>query len=204
LWNGEDLSIYSLDDQAVPPGPFPPAASRASLDTSSPTFSKAHATDTASITPSNIQKTVSSEQMSPKKDEGDVRGLRAAEAFIRPTPVVVHGDVSSYGFDLRYCTFKLALSAPSPTSEDAPTVCYLPEFHFPSGQTSVEVSGGKWTITSEETNGALQQTLRWWHAAGDQSITVKGMVRKPGNALGTEDDEGGYLQQYSNQICAVM
>ncbi|CAA9965970.1 Glycoside hydrolase family 5 protein [Pyrenophora teres f. maculata] len=204
MWNGEDLSIYSQDDQAVPAGPFPPAASRASLDTSSPTYSKSQSADSASITPSNIQKTVSSEQMSPTKDEGDVRGLRAAEAFIRPTPVVVHGDISSYGFDLRYCTFKLALSAPSSTSEDAPTVCYLPEFHFPSGQTSVQVSGGKWTITSEETNGALQQTLRWWHAAGDQSITVKGMVRKPGNALGTEDDEGGYLQQYSSQFCTVM
>ena len=82
-------------------------------------------------------------------------------------------------------------------------MCYLPEFHFPSGQTSVEVSGGKWTISSEETNGALQQTLRWWHAEGEQSMTVKGVVRKPGSALGTEEDEG-YLQQCQKQTCAVM
>lgn len=203
LWNGEDLSIYSVDDKAVPAGPFSPADSRASLDKNSPTFSRAQSTDTLSINPSNLQKTITAERMSSKKDDDDVRGLRAAEAFIRPTPVTVHGDISSYGFDLKNCTFKLALSAPSSTSEDFPTVCYLPEFHFPSGQTNVEVSGGKWTITSEETDGALQQTLRWWHAEGDQVMTVKGVVRKPGSALGTEEDEG-YLQQCQKQTCAVM
>lgn len=143
------------------------------------------------------------DRMSSSRAEGDVRGLRAAEAFIRPTPVAVHGDMSSYGFDLKTCTFKLALSAPSSTAEDAPTVCYLPEFHFPSGQSSVEVSGGKWTISSEESDGALQQTLRWWHAEGDQSMVVKGVVRKSGNALGSEEDEG-YLQQCQKQNCAVM
>jgi hypothetical protein len=203
LWNGEDLSIYSVDDKAVPAGAFSPTDSRASLDTNSPTYSRAQSTDTLSISPSNLQKTITPERMSSKKDDGDVRGLRAAEAFIRPTPIAVHGDISSYGFDLKNCTFKLALSAPSSTAEEFPTICYLPEFHFPSGQTSVEVSGGKWTITSEETNGALQQTLRWWHAEGDQVITVKGVVRKPGSALGTEEDEG-YLQQCQKQTCVVM
>ncbi len=142
--------------------------------------------------------------MSSSKMEGDVRGLRAAEAFIRPTPIAVHGDLSSYGFNLKTCTFKLSLSAPSSTAEDVPTVCYLPEFHFPSGQTTVEVSGGKWTISSEENGaGAIQQILRWWHAEGDQDITVKGVVRKAGGVLGTEEDEG-YLQQCQKQACLVM
>lgn len=141
--------------------------------------------------------------MSSRKTDDDVRGLRAAEAFIRPTPVAVHGDISSYGFDLRYATFKLALTAPSSTTEDAPTVVYLPEFHFPTGQTSIEVSGGKWTISSDDSTGALQQTLCWWHAEGDQHIIVKGVVRKPGSAIGTEEDEG-YLQQCQKQNCAVM
>jgi hypothetical protein len=141
--------------------------------------------------------------MSSSKTDGDVRGLRAAEAFIRPTPVAVHGDISSYGFDLKTCTFKLSLSSPSSTAEDAPTVCYIPEFHFPSGQTSVEVSGGKWTMTSVETDGALQQTLRWWHAEGEQTLTVKGVLRKSGSPLGTNEDEG-YLRQCQKQACAVM
>jgi hypothetical protein len=141
--------------------------------------------------------------MSTSRRDGDVRGLRAAEAFIRPTPVAVHGDISSYGFDLKSATFKLALTAPSSTAEEAPTFCYLPEFHFPTGQTSVQVSGGKWTINSEETDGALQQVLRWWHAEGDQTMTVKGVVRKPGTPVGTEEEEG-YLQQCQKQNCAVM
>ena len=141
--------------------------------------------------------------MSSSRTEGDVRGLRAAEAFIRPAPIVVHGDMLSYGFDLKTCTFRLSLSAPSSTAEDVPTVCYLPEFHFPSGQTTVEVSGGKWTISSEEDSGAIRQLLRWWHNEGDQSMTVKGVVRKAGSVLGTEEDEG-YLQQCQKQNCLVM
>lgn len=141
--------------------------------------------------------------MSSSKQDDDVRGLRAAEAFIRPTPVAVHGDILSYGFDLKSSTFKLSLSAPSSTAEDAPTICFLPEFHFPSGQTHVEVTGGKWTIKSEERDNALLQILTWWHAEGEQTLTVKGVIRKPGTAVGLEEDEG-YLQQCQRQTCAVM
>jgi hypothetical protein len=143
--------------------------------------------------------------MSTKSSGGDVRGLRAAEAFIRPTPVATHGDVLSFGFDLRNCTFKLSLSAPSSTSKDAPTIVFLPEFHFPTGgQTTVEVSGGNWTIASEEAGGALVQMLRWWHAEGDQTLTVKGLVRKQGAAQSNAEDEG-YLQQYQQWLpCNVM
>ena len=153
------------------------------------------------MTPSTLKKTVTEEPMSSSRREGDVAGLRAAEAFIRPTPVAVHGDISSYGFDLKSCTFKLALHAPSSTPEDAPTVIYLPEFHFPTS--TVEVTGGTWEISSDDKDGALKQTLRWRHAEGDQTITVKGVVRKQDGALGTEEDEG-YLQQCQKQNCAVM
>jgi hypothetical protein len=202
-WNGEDLSIYSVDDKVVPAGAFSPSESRVSLDTNSPSFSKAQSSEALDVSPDNLQKTLAAETMSSKSSGGDVAGLRAAEAFIRPAPVAVHGDISSYGFDLRYCTFKLALSAPSSTSEGAPTVVFLPAFHFPSNQTTVEATGGKWTISTEESNGASQQVLRWWHAEGDQSITVKGVVRKQGAALGTEEDEG-YLQQCQKAACTMM
>ncbi|KAH8726744.1 glycoside hydrolase superfamily [Phaeosphaeriaceae sp. PMI808] len=202
-WNGEDLSIFSLDDKAVPAGPFSLSDSRASLDLTAPSFSAAQSTDTLSVTPSNLKTTIIEERMNSSRTEGDVRGLRAAEAFIRPAPVAVHGSISSYVFDLRACTFKLLLSAPSSTAEGTPTLIYLPEFHFPSGQTSVEVSGGKWTISSGEENGVVQQTLRWWHAEGDQSLVVKGVVRKAENGLGTEEDEG-YLAQCQKQSCVVM
>ena len=141
--------------------------------------------------------------MSSKSAGGDVRGLRAAEAFVRPTPVASHSDIKSFGFDLKSCTFKLAVSAPTPTKEGAPTIIFLPEFHFPTGETTVEVSGGKWTIKIENSSGASQQILRWWHAEGDQHLMVKGVVRKQGSPLGVEEDEG-YLAQCQKQACAVM
>jgi hypothetical protein len=99
--------------------------------------------------------------------------------------------------------FTLSLTAGSPTREEVPTIAYLPDFHFPSGQTSVEATGGKWMISSEDQNGAVVQILRWWHAEGDQTIKVKGVVRKQGAGLGTEEDEG-YLQQCQRQACVVM
>jgi len=201
-WNGEDLSIFSLDDKALPAGSFTEAESRASLDTGSPSYSKAQSADTLSVSPANLRKSLSVDRMSAASGHTDVRGLRAAEAFVRPTPIVTHGDMTGSGFDLKTCTFKLTLTAPSSTREDAPTEIYLPEFHFPTGQTSVEVSGGKWTISSEPTKGG-QQMLRWWHAEGDQSMTVKGVVRKQGSAVGVEEDEG-YLQQCQRQACLVM
>jgi hypothetical protein len=187
----------------VPAGAFSSTESRASLDTNSPSYSRAQSSDALRVSPSNLKGTLITERMSSRSAGGDVRGLRAAEAFIRPTPVSVHGDTTSFGFDLRNCTFKLALSAPSSTRETAPTIVFLPEFHFPSGQTTVEVSGGKWTISTDDSNEAQQQILRWWHAEGDQSITVKGVVRKQGAALVNEEDEG-YLQQCQRQSCMVM
>ncbi|KAF2752179.1 glycoside hydrolase family 5 protein [Sporormia fimetaria CBS 119925] len=196
-WNGEDLSIYSLDDKAVPAGAFSETDSRASLDTTSPSFSKSQSAEDVSIDPENLKKTLAVETMSTTSGSTDVRGLRAAEAFIRPYPVATHGDITSYGFDLQNCTFKLALTAPGPTSEDEPTVIFLPEFHFPSSRSSVEVSGGKWTIIVKEMEGVPQQILHWWHAVGEQTITVKGVVRKQGAPVGSKEDESylGYLQQ---------
>jgi hypothetical protein len=170
---------------------------------SSPSFSEAQSSETLQVSPENLQKTLLSENMSSKSTGGDVKGLRAAEAFVRPTPVATHGDISSYGFDLRNCTFKLALKARSATKEEAPTVVYLPQFHFPAGQTNIEVSSGKWTISTEDVHGAALQILRWFHAEGDQTMTVKGVVRKQGTALGVEEDEG-YLQQCQRQACTVM
>ena len=107
-WNGEDLSIFSLDDKPVPPGKFSEEESRASLDVNSPSYSRAQSSETLNVSPDNLRKTIASDQMSSKSGGSDVRGLRAAEAFIRPTPVATHGDISSFGFDLRNCTFKLA------------------------------------------------------------------------------------------------
>jgi hypothetical protein len=138
--------------------------------------------------------------MKAPKNEGDKAGYRAAEAFVRPHPIAVHGDIKSHGFDLRACTFSLRLSAASPTEQDAPTLVFLPEWHFPSNCTSVEVSGGKWSLSVEDD----QQILKWWHMDGDQTMTVKGLVRKQGAAVGATDEEEGYLEQCQRTTCGVM
>lgn len=135
-------------------------------------------------------------------------GYRAAEAYIRPYPTATHGTLASFGFDLRNCVFTLSLSAPSPTPEDAPTEVFLPEWHFPQGQTSVEASGGKWTISVDDEGEGGVQMMRWWHGEGEQKVVVKGVKRKGGAAVGRgmgeiEEGEEGYLEQFQRS-CGVM
>lgn len=133
----------------------------------------------------------------------DKPGFRAAEAYIRPSPIVTHGTLSTYVFDLQNCTFTLSLVAESATAEDAPTEIYLPEFHFPATNSTVSVSGGKWTIDTEEVESVTLQRLRWWHGEGEQDIKVQGVKRKAGEILGNADEEG-YLDQCQQSTCAVM
>ena len=48
------------------------------------------------------------------------------------------------------------------------------------------------------------QMMKWWHGAGEQSITVKGVKRKVGTYNDEEEDgEGGYLETM-RENCAVM
>lgn len=132
-------------------------------------------------------------------------GLRSAEAFIRPSPIATHGDVLEYGFSLKNATFTLHLNAPSATPEDAPTEIFLPDFHFPADRLSVEVTGGKWRLEVEEVNGQGMQWLRWWHGEGEQSMTVKGVVKKAGSTT-NQGDEPGYfetMRKVANE-CRIM
>jgi hypothetical protein len=201
-WNGEDLSIYSEDDRPLPTETRSINQSTTSLNPDSPSFSRSEA---SSVTPSTLKQTLTTEGMNssraPTPNKGDDKaGYRAAEAFVRPHPIAVHGDVTSYGFMLSTCTFTLTLSSTSPTEQDAPTEVFLPEWHYPSGSTSVEVSGGKWSISQENE----LQILRWWHMEGDQTLTVKGVVRKSGQPVGATDEEEGYLEQCQKTTCEVM
>ncbi|KAK0881787.1 hypothetical protein LTR87_004376 [Friedmanniomyces endolithicus] len=167
------------------------------------------------LTCDNMTPTPRSTNQTTTTDSGEARGYRAAEAYIRPHPELVHGTLLTHGFDLKTATFTLTLSAPSPTPPDHPTVIFLPAFHFPpgSGQTSVEVSGGKWEVRSEEvgegSDGGEQQVLRWWCGEGEQRISVKGVRRKVGpTADGGEvgEEEEGYFDAYwqMGKNCAVM
>jgi len=184
-----------------------PDPSVKSADPSSPSYSEARSFGDLSTSQKNLQKTLSVDQMSANRTAsttgGDVPGFRAAEAYVRPTPIATHGDIVSHGFDLRSCTFTLSLNAPSSTSEDAPTEIFLPEYHFPESYMQIEVSGGKWSIAPDEEYGGLQRKLRWWHAEGEQKLTARGVKRRQGIVVDSEEEES-YLEQCRQKACVMM
>ena len=97
----------------------------------------------------------------------------------------------------------MSLKCKTATTEEAPTEIFLPEFHFPRENTEVEVSGGKWSISVDDADGGFIQRFRWWHGKGEQALTVKGVKRRQGIALGKEEEEG-YLDQCQQTRCAIM
>lgn len=205
-WNGEDLSIYSQDDPVLPTTNNPAGRSN-SFDPTSPSYSKSQtSSDTLSVNPGNLKKTLSTDEMSSESrataPASETHGFRAAEAYVRPYPVYVHGNINSNGFDLRSATFKLALTSPSSSEDRTPTEIWLPEWHFPQADTVVEVSGGKWKLYTDTEGKVPMQLLQWWHAEGEQSITIKGVKRKQGLIVNGDVDDG-YLEQYARN-CAVM
>lgn len=232
-WNGEDLSILSHDDRELPLAAHSKEGKNTATNNSSgaPEIDPARASFSASrnsdpntthINPTNLKKTLSVDRMSAASarnsttnsknasNPNDTPGYRAAEAFVRPTPVHTHGDVLDYGFDLRNCVFTLQLRARDAAPQDAPTEVFLPGFHFPRDRVEVETSGGKWTISLEDQGEGrakgLQQVLRWWHQGGEQKLEVKGVKRRVGMAMGKEEEEPGYLEQYMQmgKNCTVM
>ncbi|KIW89256.1 uncharacterized protein Z519_10109 [Cladophialophora bantiana CBS 173.52] len=213
LWNGEDLSIVSVDDPLLPSvstlSALPSAnPSITSLGQQSTSHSSATLSDSTTINPSNLKEALKTPQINQtlqptlRTTEG-TPGFRAAEAWVRPSPIATVGDVVSYGFDLKTVTFTFSLTSDNPTNESVPTEIFLPEFHFPPGKTQVEVSGGRWRLDVLDVDGEGMQVMRWWHGAGEQTMTVKGMKRKPGALNEEEDAEAGYLDTM-RENCSVM
>lgn len=130
-------------------------------------------------------------------------GFRAAEAYIRPSPVAIYGKLVQYGFDLQNCVFTMSLTATAPTPENSPTVIYLPEFHYPTMHTEVTVTGGRWVIDSVEAGPGVVKHLKWWHAEGEQSIEIRGAKRKAGDIIDNGEDEA-YLEQCKREACILM
>jgi hypothetical protein len=170
--------------------------------------------DETKVTPSNLQRTITnpsiSSELRPSPPELTATpGYRAAEAFVRPTPTFVAGKVTQYGFDLKKCEFILKLKASAPAKEDAPTIVFLPDFHFPRDLSIVEASSGKWEIITDDEEGVMLQRLKWWHGEGDQSLKINGLVREH-NVLEGTAEEMGYLQQcqqgygWNIQNCSIM
>ena len=193
-WNGEDLSIFSVDDR-VPPLSAVPRDQKVDRTATN----EQDVPTEANVTPANLQRTLTNLSISSAPSLKDPEltaapGNRAAESFIRPTPTFVAGNVLEYGFDMRQCTFTLKVSAPKETADDAPTIVFLPEFHFPKDLSEVWVSSGKWEISSDEEEGTLLQRLKWWHPDGEQNLRIVGLVRKHNIPEGSAE-EAGYLEQ---------
>jgi hypothetical protein len=131
-------------------------------------------------------------------------GYRAAEAYIRPSPIFVSGTLETHVFDLQNCTFAMSLTAKAATATDAPTEIYLPDFHFPEANTIVAVSGGKWEIDYQVIQSIKVPRLRWWHAEGEQDIKIKGVKRQPGEYANPSGDDVTYLEQCQHGQCLLM
>jgi hypothetical protein len=215
-WNGEDLSIFSLDDKALPVSPLPPSpephANASANDllapgppSPTPSSIRKDVDSETGVTPANLRRSMTNASISSSAPQpSGTPGYRAAEAFVRPAPIVVAGTISSYHFDLKKCEFNMTLQAAQEADKDAPTALFLPEYHFPKDGCTVEVSSGKWEISSDEEEGPLIQRLRWWHGDGEQRIRVTGLVRRYNASEG--DDDGGYYEALGRGIgsCSVM
>jgi hypothetical protein len=158
------------------------------------------------VNPGNLRQNLKTPSISSKTAEEapelrNAPGFRAAEAYVRPSPIATVGKILHSGFDLRNSIFSFGLHAHEAGKEHAPTEIFLPEFHFPKEQCEVEVTAGKWTISTDESDGHMIQRLRWWHVEGEHHIKVTGQKRQ--YALGKEDEEG-YLDQCQQSKCSVM
>jgi len=160
------------------------------------------------VTPGNLKKSlrtpsISSEQSNTPPELTNAPGFRAAEAYVRPSPIATVGKLVESGFDLRNCIFTMKLVATKAGAENTPSEVFLPEFHFPKDKCEVEVSSGKWSISTDDSDGGMIQKLRWWHAEGEQQIKITGVQRRQNMALGKEEEEG-YMDQCQQSKCSIM
>lgn len=215
-WNGEDLSIYSTDDQTIPVSPVPrtPDLNQSTSSLFKTSNNRREVEDETSVTPSNLKRTLTTPSISstPAIEDPELTnspGYRAAEAYVRPAPVATNGPIVDYVFDLKKCEFTLDIEGSSAQSDEFPTTVFLPEYHFPKDQCTVAVSSGKWEISTDDDERTWIQKLRWWHGDGKQSLKVTGLIR-PHNTLAGTAEEAGYLEQcqqaYSVDLrnCDVM
>jgi len=181
-WNGEDLSIFSVDDRP-PQSAASAIASTTTVDASS--LKRVLTTSTMSTSRTDLQKFA---------PDAIVGGSRASEAFVRPSAVYTVGTIIESGFNLSAATFDLKLVADECT-ETLPTEMFVPPFHFPKDDITVTVSGGKWEYD------VGRSVVRWWHASGEQWIKIKGVGR-----MSADYDDEGYAEMCRRNYatCVVM
>lgn len=132
-----------------------------------------------------------------------IDGLRAAPAYVRPYPIATHGTITSYGFDLKSCVFNLASKAETDARKDAPTEVFLPSYHFPPESIDVDITSGRWELDRDTRAGIPIPVLKWWPAAGEQKLRVKGSTKRKGLSM-ADDEDAGFLARCRESICSAM
>ncbi|ODQ66739.1 glycoside hydrolase [Nadsonia fulvescens var. elongata DSM 6958] len=207
-WNGEDLSVWSLDSM------------HEAKELSGNSNDDAHLKDTCDNY-SNISDSYNSESgrldrvdtdssfcgLCPPPPPAYIAGTRAPEAFIRPAPLAVCGEVLSYSFNLKRTCFRLSIKGKNfkvpiagshllnPT---LPTVIYLPLLHFPKGMTAVYSSSGHWELDHEG------QRLLWWHSPGYQSIQITGQLTASLKSMGFTSPSSAHKKCINMQSCTIF
>ncbi|PKY06096.1 putative glycosyl hydrolase [Aspergillus campestris IBT 28561] len=208
-WNGEDLSIYSVDDFELPSGKLLALDpdSQSQTNRHSPTYSESrNSLSDENVGPHNLKGALRPPSITSEVSQSgqDKVGYRAAQAFLRPSPVTTNGTVTKHLFDLRSCTFTMTLQGQKGSvGQDAVTEIYLPDFHFPDSNTVVSVSSGEWSIDAVEINSIKAQYLRWRHPDGNQDIKIQGVKRKLTD-LSPSSEDMTYLEQCQSAGCTVM
>lgn len=175
-----------------------------SLNPQSPAYSESHSSgDGPEVSPRNLKRALPNPSISSVSSETP-KGYRAAQAFLRPSPIYVNGSLNSHVFDLRNCTFTMTITAKMATPSEAPTEIYLPEFHFPESATVIAVSGGRWKFDYQDIKTIKLPLLQWWHGEGEQSIKIEGIKRKAGELASPSSDDVTYLEQCQRGDCLVM
>lgn len=92
---------------------------------------------------------------------------RGAEAYIRPFPVAVFGDVQEYGFDLSKGVFTLKIEGEKTVDDTQPaTEVYIPDYHYPAEDFYINVTSGEYQFDK------LTRTLTWYHEPGEQTLEI--------------------------------
>lgn len=188
-WNGEDLSVWSLDDRKPSPLQALPSAeaSTSSLPKyASPTSTLSPTSTSSLLQPSLTSLSRSAPPYAPAQDIDYDSGARAIESFVRPYPIATAGLPKSVDFDVKSSTFTFTLEARADDlrtgNESLPTEIFLPAVHYGAAAGSeaedakplfeastdaldldVKVSRGRW-----ETEG---QVLKWHHGRPEAGST---------------------------------
>ena len=199
LWNGEDLAIWSKDDESPrPPNPFDaerivniehkpgdPYTRHQSVHDETRHGDEPIPTDLAFSFPHKMRLE---------------NGSRAMEAFVRPSPIVTVGTATSYTFDLATCTFEMTVTA---APSDMPTEIFLPDYFFRGGaEPEVSVSSGRWTVVRPV------QVLRWWHeTSGEQKLRIMSGYRHTGMEESVDDSDfyiGMWVVKLFKTKCTIL